>query len=356
MKGGLNIELKSLSVDESCFYPAIKARFELKYNLSQEALINLFGNLSFHGKSIGRLEPNGMLSQEFKIGPTDSNRNYGYKNLEIDLTCTLDKKIISHMNDARRSSAKGDVDLSIEMGLTYLRNEAYVSYIEEYPLNDSIFPGNFKAAIEKRWPNPYKDVSVLLYAYPTQPGTYSQYRTNLNLISSTGLGPNDGYLTIKTEKITLETTIKSSDWIHDFLPKLGIGEYEIIEIPKVKETNDLSVILQRLEDAKDKLYKDLDIGASLASLRNSIREFKEFVKGKGEFEKLFDDNNNIKVLTKTLQENLYGAASRSEDSTSAHAGGAKVEGYEAESMIFMTYALYKMVFDRIKSKDDRGGE
>ena len=356
MKGGLNIELKSLSVDESFFYPAIKARFELKYDLNQEAPINLFGTLTFQGKLIGRMESKVTLSQEFKIGPTDYNRNYGYKNLEIDLTCTLDKKIVSHMNDARRISVKGDVDILIELSLTYLRNEALISYIMEYPLDDSTFPKDFKAAIEKQWPVSYKNISVLLYAYQTQTGSYSQNKTNLNLISSTGLGPNSGYLTIKTEKITLETTIKSSDWIHDFLPKLGIGEYEIIEIPKVKETNDLSVILQRLDDAKDKLYKDLDIGASLASLRNSIREFKEFVKGKGEFEKLFDDNNNLKVLTKTLQENLYGAASRSEDSTSAHAGGAKVEGYETESMIFMTYALYKMVFDRIKSKDNRGGE
>ena len=258
MKGGLNIELKSLSVDESCFYPAIKARFELKYDLNQEAPINLFGILTFHGKSIGRMESKVMLSQEFKIGPTDFNRNYGYKNLEIDLSCTLDKKIISYMNDARRSSTKGDVDLLIEISLTYLRNEAHVSYIEEYKLNESTFPGDLNAAIEKRWPS-YNDISVLLYAYPTQPGTYSQNRTNLNLISSTGLGPKDGYLSIKTEKITLEATIKSSDWIHDFLPRLGIGEYEVIEIPKVKEVNGLSVIFQRLNDAKDKLYRDLSI-------------------------------------------------------------------------------------------------
>ena len=355
MKGGLNIELKSLSVDESCFYPAFKARFELKYDLNQEAPINLFGILTFQGKSIGRMESKVMLSQEFKIGPTDFNRNYGYKNLEIDLSCTLDKKIISYMNDARRSSTKGDVDLLIEISLTYLRNEAHVSYIEEYKLNDSTFPRDLKAAIEKRWPS-YNDISVLLYAYPTQPGTYGQNRTNLNLISSTGLGPKDGYLSIKTEKITLEATIKSSDWIHDFLPRLGIGEYEVIEIPKVKEVNGLSVIFQRLNDAKDKLYRDLDIGASLASLRNSLRDFKEFVNSKGGFKKLFGDNNNIKELTEDLQKKLYGAASRSEDSTAAHAGGEKVEGYEAESMIFMAYALYKMVFDRIESDDNRGAE
>ena len=102
-----------------------------------------------------------------------------------------------------------------------------------------------------------------------------------------------------------------------------------------------------LDKAKDKLYKDLDIGASLTTLRNSLKKFLEFVDGQGRFEKLFQDNKNISDLADVLQKKLYGAASRSEDSSAPHAGGANVEGYEVESMIFMAYSLYKMTFDRI---------
>lgn len=355
---GLELNLKSMAVDESCFEPAIKMTFVLKYQMNQEAPINMFGNVLFEKKSIGRLEPKVMPYFEFKIGPTDYNRNFGQKELEMELTLSLDKKIVSYMNDARKTSPKGDVNLTIDVNLTYLRNKAFVSYINEFHLNDATFPRDLKTVIEKNFsPHYYSDISVLLYTYPTQIGSYISNRTNLNLISSNGPGADDGYLSIINQNLKFEWSIKSSDWIHDFLPNLGLGEYEVIEIPRIRQSEALGDILKMLDEAKEKLYKSLDIGASLTSLRNSLTKFKEFVKGNGGLEELFKDNKNIIDLTDNLQKKLHGAASRSDDSTAAHASnGMKVEGYEAESMIFMAYALYKMVFDKIKSNNNGGGE
>jgi len=352
----LKIEIKSLNVDESFFHPAINASINIEYRVNQEAPINLTGNLYFQEKLIGMLEPKLTPSQEFYIGPTDYNRKFDSKNLEIQLACVLDNKIVSYMNEVRKSSQKGDVELRIELTLTYLLNKAMVSYIYEIITTEPTFPRDLIPSVEKKFgTDNFSSVSILLYAYP-RVGGYQPNRTNLNLISSTGLGPNDGYLSIKTEQKNIPYTIKSSDWVHDFLPKLGIGEYEIIEVPKLEETDEIKDILGDLDTARNKLYNDLDIGASLTSLRNSLKIFLEFVKNRGGFEKLFDDNNNIIELDKNLQERLYGATSRSEESTSSHKGGAKVEGYEAESMIFMAYSLYKMVFDKIKSNETRGAE
>ncbi len=352
----MKLTLKSISVDESYFEPTIKVGLEWQYDVSQEAPINFFGNISFMGKLIGRLQPKGLETQGFNIGPTDYNRNYGQKTLKMDLTATIDSKIISYMNEARKSSVKGDVNLTLEIFTTYPSNNAKVSYIEEFHLDDPSFPTNLKTAIGNSTFKNSHAISFLLYVYPSQIGTYYQNRDNLNLISSSGFGPNDGYLTIKTEKKSFEEAIRSSDWIHDFLPKLGLGQYEITEIPRVETAGALGDILKMLDEAKDKLYTGLDIGASLTILRNSLKKFLEFVNSQGGLDKLFDDNKNISDLVDALQKKLYGAASRSEDSSAPHAGGANVEGYEAESMIFMVYSLYKMTFDGINSNNNKGGE
>jgi hypothetical protein len=362
----LILDLKSLSVDESYFEPAIKASFSLKYRKTQEAPINIYANVFFKGKIIGRLESKDMLDREFKISPKDY-KDYSEETLDIDLACVLTKKIISYMNNSRRSSDKGDVNLQIETCLTYLRNEAEVSYIEEYNIYNTAFPRDLKDAIAKQWPDRLSNnISVLLYVYPIPPGTYSQSRSNLNLISSSGVESNNSYISIKIEKKKLEYIIKSSDWVHDFLPKLGIGEYEVIEIPRIKPESNENLFkdsLSKLETAKNELY-NLHTGSSMTALRNSLKSFsddlinlgygKKNEKGKSEidYQKIYGDNNNIALLAQDLQQRLYGASSSLNDDTAAHARQTHImEGYEAESMIFMAYSLYKMVFEKLKGDE-----
>ncbi|WP_290705353.1 hypothetical protein, partial [Ferroplasma sp. Type II] len=75
-----------------------------------------------------------------------------------------------------------------------------------------------------------------------------------------------------------------------------IGEYEVIEIPKITDMENFKSTLKNMDAAKQKRYQDLDIGASMTSLRNPLRKFQQSVKNKGGFKKLFDDNDNIRVL------------------------------------------------------------
>ena len=186
------------------------------------------------------------------------------------------------------------------------------------------------------------------------------------MISSSGGGQNDGYISIKIEKKKLEHVIKSSDWVHDFLPKLGIGEYEIIEIPKIKPESNENLFkdsLSKLETAKNELYI-LNIGSSMAALRNSLKSFsdnlinlgygKKNEKGKSvvDYQNIYGDNNNIALLAQDLQQRLYGASSSLNDDTAAHSRQTHImDGYEAESMIFMAYSLYKMVFEKLKGEE-----
>ena len=58
-------------------------------------------------------------------------------------------------------------------------------------------------------------------------------RSNLWLISGNG---NPIFTALNNEVLRKELTIPSSYWIHDYAPKLELGEYFIVEIPKGKET------------------------------------------------------------------------------------------------------------------------
>jgi hypothetical protein len=342
----MDIEFKNIEADRNYFTPTLRIGILWKYGNYEEALLNAYGKIKYKGKVIGRLELD-THTIEFKINPSDpSIHSKSEGKVDLSFTCELDANIINILNTNRKDGPRGDVLLQAEITVVFLVNNMSISFINEYKANDWIFTEAQKNNIKKSIGADTDEVSFLLYAYPTH--QYGQPRTNLRLLSA---GNNWAYIINRHITKVLDISIKASDWVHDFLPILGMGEYEIIEMPKINELQeDMADGINMLNEAKRKLYADLDIGASLTSLRNSLRKLKEFIDKNGGFEKLFDDNRNIIDLTKELQKSLYGATSRSQDSTASHTGGAKVEGYEAESMIFMAYSLYKLVIDRIKSR------
>ena len=340
----MEIKLKSIEPDEGYFTATLKLNIMWEREYDREALLNAFGNLKCEGKVIARLEL-GPTNIKFRMRPSNrSIKDNGYEWINLTFIIKLDAKITNFINNTRKKDPKGDVLLTAEITLIYLLNNMDVAFIREYKAKDWLFNADQKKSIIESIGADKDDASFLLYSYPKS--EFRQINSNLHLLSA-----DIDYAYISVNHITevLDINIKSSDWVNDFLPRLRMGEYEIIEIPRINETEELADIMSMLNTAKQKLYGDLDIGASLTSLRNSLRKFKEFVKEYGEFDKLFNDNPNISNLAKELQKMLYGAASRSQDSTTSHAGGVNVEGYEVESMILMAYSLYKLVVDRIKS-------
>ena len=340
----MEIEFKSIEADKDYFTTTLRLNIVWKYGHDEEALLNAYGKLKYDGKVIGHLELD-THNIEFYIKPSDPYKRVNSEGeANLSFIIELDAKIINIINNARKKDSKGDVLLKVEITTVYLLNQMTVTFVREYKANNWTFSEEQKKSILKSIGADKDDASFLLYSYPWS--QYWQSNPYLNLLSA---GKDNAYVAVRHITKVLDITIKASDWMNDFLPGLRIGEYEIIEIPKINETEDLTDIMSMLNTAKQKLYRDLDIGASLTSLRNSLTKFNEFVKEYGEFDKLFNDNPNISNLAKELQKMLYGAASRSQDSTTSHAGGVNVEGYEVESMILMAYSLYKLIVDRIKS-------
>ena len=351
-------------MDADYFKATLRLEIAWKYGNDQEALLNAFGKLIYKGKVIGRLELD-TNTIEFNIKPSDPSTQINREGTaNLSFIIELDPKITNLINNTRKTEPRGDVILKAEITLVYLVNHIQISFINEYKADHWFFPLNQTNIIKKSIGADSDDVSFLLYAYPRS--RYGQNRTNLRLLSA---DDNWAYIAVKHITKVLDITIKASDWVHDFLPGLGIGEYEVIEIPKLKMDDVYDVFkqsLEYLETAQKELYA-IHTGPAQSALRNSIKAFNEALikmgyktkNSKGnyiaDYKKVFNDNKNIAALADSLQNKLYGTSSRSSDPTSPHADGYSIEGYEVESMIFMAYSLYKMVFQKLKEGADAGG-
>ena len=273
----------------------------------------------------------------------DVDKDYSIPALKLNTSWKYGNNREALSNTYGRLKFKGKVIGRLELAPTIDVQLVIGSLNKSQPDNtDDFIPLSFTCVLDAN------TINILNTARKSEPKGDVLLQAEITIVS---LMDKNGYMLISHRKSVLNVPIKASDWVHDFLPGLGVGEYELIEMPKIDGgQEDLKDAVDMLNEAKRKLYGDLDIGACLTILRNSLKKFNDFIGEKGGFEKLFDDNKNIINLAKDLQTKLHGATSRSQDSTAAHAGGANVEGYEAESIIFMAYSLYKLVIDRVKSR------
>ncbi len=97
--------------------------------------------------------------------------------------------------------------------------------------------------------------------------------------------------------------IPASDWVHDFAPKLGLGEYIVVEIPKGNE-----VIKKAWEYVRqaEVSFRNWDDKSVFAHCREAVKIIKDYVgkqidKGdKRKWEKLKDKINEIFAAVESL--------------------------------------------------------
>jgi len=328
----MKIDFIDIRIGEGFFNPTLVIAVGIQFEEGRQVLINASGDLIYKEKIIGRLE---LWKESFyninapvftinALNRMDKTKGEE-KDLHLEFQVELGNKVIKYINDERKSYKNGDVLLEVIVKLLYIQNTTYMV-------------------------DPKKDLHLINIQ-------------EMNLLSTLG---GNSQLELRNISQNITTSIKASDWINDFAPKLGLGEYEIIEIPRLNAVNikeKFSNSLSALEVSRKYLYS-LNNGSAMSSLRNSLREFNEALKNLGyrdengknvDYGKIFDRNKNNEILVETLQKNLYSSSSRGEEPAAAHMGNS-VEGYEIESMIFMTYSLYKMVFEKIREKEESEGE
>jgi len=118
---------------------------------------------------------------------------------------------------------KGDVKLTLNLNVKTVDSRAVISHVHEVkPQEIGLEPVKVYAGRETT------DWSVLIYAYTSE---YSSHRTNKWILSG-----NDRpvFIAIYEQPLKKGIRIPSTDWIHDYAPKLELGEYFIVEIPKGK--------------------------------------------------------------------------------------------------------------------------
>ena len=261
----MKIQFNSVSMSDAFFNPTIVITVNVQFEEGNEALINASGDLTYNGKSIGRLQlwkeslyniyfPSFTISAHNREGKTEGDE----KDLQLEFQVELRKKVVKYINEGRKSYKNGDVHFFINVKLLYVKSTTYIV-------------------------DPKKDLRVT-------------NNPEMNLLSTLG---GRSMLEFRNISQTIEASIKASDWINDFAPKLGLGEYEIIEIPRLNTVNikeKFSNSLSALEESRKHLYS-LNNGSAMSSLRNSLKEFNEALKNLGykeesgknvDYSKIFD--------------------------------------------------------------------
>ncbi len=369
----MNLEVRAIGVEERYIEPKIRVGIRINMIQAWQVIYHATGALKINEKIIDK---SGYLAKIDQYLYTTLQKRENIPSLDIEFDFNISKKALNEIDLYRRkeSNKKKCVEFTIEVHLDIIESNIVISHIREIrfgPYNNSYKPDQLPSiskgvqellAVHKSEP---MDVSALYYV---QGDNYIPPRNDMNILSANN---NDrSLLKLSHLDLTVNHIVSSLDWLMDFAPKLGAGEYEIIEIPKLKadsSNNKFKKSLDNLETAKKKLY-ELEIGSAQAALRNSVKSFNEalidlgYVKtnkdgmNEPDYTKIFK-NNNISQLADSLQSKLYGAASRGPEATAPHAASETlIEGYEVESMISMVYFLYKMVFERLKEDEGlRGG-
>jgi hypothetical protein len=128
------------------------------------------------------------------------------------LIAILDKATLDYIEKRRLSDVKRRVILNLELHVTFLVSEALISHL--HLTNEKvILPSN-------------REGYRVVFAHSPD---YASHYNNLWVLSASG-GPS--FLHVEKRVKTVRIEIPETDWIYDFVPKLGLGEYFIVEIPK----------------------------------------------------------------------------------------------------------------------------
>ena len=210
---------------------SISFEVDIAHTKRQEAIVNIEGWLeSDDGKMLGRV---GLVlqtkTQSSDVAARGSIYDSEFKETiySTTLVAPLDQRALSYIEDRRVKNEKRDVFLTLCLHIKSIVTKATVSHFHEISGTAGI-PSmvNVSSSSGRR-------VQGRFLAYGSDYQFSTQY-SNLWIISGDG---SPVFLTINDQIVKKERIrIPSVDWIHDFVPKLGLGEYFIVEIPAGKKT------------------------------------------------------------------------------------------------------------------------
>jgi len=212
---------------EKSISPGISFDVEIGYTKYEKAIIGIGGWLETDDKKIiAEIREEVPKRVEYsEIGARGSSFDREFKEdvYKTTLIALLDRRALDHIEKRRKEDRKGDVKLTLNLNVKTVDSRAVISHVHEVePEKIGLEPVKVYAGRETtNW-------RILIYAYTPK---YSSDRINKWILSGC---ERPVFLAIFEQPLKKEIRIPSTDWIHDYAPKLGLGEYFIVEIPKGK--------------------------------------------------------------------------------------------------------------------------
>jgi len=222
----MKIENVTAKPYEKSIFPGISFDVEISYTKYQEAITGISGWIeSDDQKIIAEIKEEIPEAQKFsEVGARGSgfDPNFTEEIYKTTLIALLNRRALAHIEKRRTEDRIGDVKLTLNLRVKSINSRAVISHVHEVePAKIGLTPVEVYTA---------KDWSMLIYAYDPE---FSSSRTNRWILSGNG---SPIFLATSEQTLKKEISIPSSHWIHVYAPKLELGEYFIVEIPKGLKT------------------------------------------------------------------------------------------------------------------------
>jgi hypothetical protein len=149
---------------------------------------------------------------------------------KISLVAWLDKKMLDEINTLRQKRG-GDVFFKVLLNILMLRFSIVVHH------TDLISPEEY--GLRK-----VRGKGIMVSAY--FPSGFATGKEDLWLLSGYG---SPQFLTLYEYADSIEVKIPESEWVREFMPKLGLGTYFIVEVPAKGVLQEAWSLVEKAEEA-----------------------------------------------------------------------------------------------------------
>jgi hypothetical protein len=333
----MRIENAVPTVYEHSIPPGIIFEVRIAYVRFNEAVIGIEGWLiSDDGKILAKVIEEGSPKLD-EIGARGSRYDTEFKeeSFTSTLIAILEKKALNHIENRRMKNKKRDVYLTLHLNVKSLASRATISHLHQVESNVEKLPRlRFPTASGKT-----VDGKMIAYAHDSK---FSTAYNNMWVISGDG---NPIFLSVNEQILIKEgVRIPSTDWIHDYAPKLELGEYFIVEIAKGKMT--IKKAWEYVEKAEE-CYRQWDTKGAYANCREVGKLLSEVIK------KRFRKSPIIKKWKRAIEkfEKLTSLDLHEEDiKEEMPKGEISIGKADTEHILIVTKALIKYAEELLQEK------
>ena len=319
---------------EKSVLPSIIFGVEISHVKYQEAIIGVSGWLETDdGKVIASINEDIYEKRGDEIGARGSKYDSEFKDeiYRTRVVAILSEKALDYIEKRRMANKKGDVKLNLCLNVKYLQSRAEIS--ESFLIDPKkIGLPEISIPTSRR----YESGKIVAYAY--DPDFSSSY-TNRWIISGSG---SPVFLEVREQLLKKDVRIPSTDWIHDYAPKLEIGEYFVVEIPKGEKV--IEEAWDYVEKAEE-CFRTWDTKGVFANCREVGKLLDKIVSNK------FKNSPAIKKWKRAIEKFNYSASLdlHLEDiKEEKPKGDVEIKRGEAEHILIITKALIKYAEELLK--------